>query len=88
MADKKDAEMKQASTMLLCLGGSRDCRLLLQKVDQRCACGRTAYARALRIGSTGQEKQMATQPCNCYGSGNTLLDRCFDGHSDKIFDAC
>ena len=39
------------------------------------------------MGSTGLKKQLATQPGNCYSSGNTLLDRYVDGHSDKIFDA-
>eukprot|EP00957_Ditylum_brightwellii_P164190 12500982-Ditylum_brightwellii.AAC.1 len=34
------------------------------------------------------EKELATNPCNCYSSGNTLLNRYVDGHSDKSFDAC
>eukprot|EP00957_Ditylum_brightwellii_P027259 2061129-Ditylum_brightwellii.AAC.1 len=45
-------------------GGSRDCCLLCQKVDKRRARGQTAHAHAQRMGSTGQEKQLATQPGN------------------------
>eukprot|EP00957_Ditylum_brightwellii_P131117 10000760-Ditylum_brightwellii.AAC.1 len=69
------------------MGGSKDCCLLRQKDDKQCAHGQTAHARARHIGSTGWKKQLATQPSNCYGSGNTLPDRYLDGHSDKIFDA-
>ena len=36
--------------------GRRDCRLLCQKVDQRRARGRTAHARAWRLGSIGLKK--------------------------------
>jgi hypothetical protein len=70
------------------MGGRRDCHLLHQKVDQRRARGRTAHARAQRLGSTGLKKQMATHPGNCCGSVITLLDGYVDGHSHKVFAAC
>eukprot|EP00957_Ditylum_brightwellii_P169453 12897790-Ditylum_brightwellii.AAC.1 len=70
------------------MGGRRDCRLLRQKVDQRRAYGQAAHTRAQCMGSIGLKKQLATQLGNCYSSGNTMLDRYVDGHSDKIFDAC
>eukprot|EP00957_Ditylum_brightwellii_P000486 37226-Ditylum_brightwellii.AAC.1 len=56
------------------MGGSRDCCLLCQNIDQCCACGQTAHARSQHMGSTGLKKQLATQPGNCCGSGNTLLN--------------
>eukprot|EP00957_Ditylum_brightwellii_P157776 12008675-Ditylum_brightwellii.AAC.1 len=37
------------------MGGSRDCHLLHQKVDTRCACGQTAHAHARHMGSTGRK---------------------------------